>query len=73
MPTVFFPLIKKYEYINIEFIGGKVIEVHLRHNPDFSYGNDVMIPVWEDQEVNIPSGFRFIEGRDYLRKGMYVK
>lgn len=73
MPTVFFPLTKKYEYINIEFIGGKVIEVHLRHNPDFSYGNDVMIPVWEDQEVNVPSGFRFIEGSDYLRKGMYVK
>jgi hypothetical protein len=37
-----------YHTINCEFIGGNIIETHLRANPDFDFGNDYMIPVWRD-------------------------
>ena len=72
LPIEFYTLTKKYEFINVEFIDNKVIEVHLRHNPDFTYGNSIMIPVWQDQQISVPEGFRYIESNDYLRKGMYV-
>jgi hypothetical protein len=38
-----------YEWINCEFIGNKLIEVHFRRNPDFRYENNVAIPVWKDR------------------------
>lgn len=37
------------EVINVEYIGGRPIEVHLRRSPDPDYGN-VMFPIWEDQD-----------------------
>jgi hypothetical protein len=65
-------LTNKYETINIEYIDGKVIEVHLRHNPDFIYGNSIAIPVWEDQEDAAYKDLRFVEARDYKRLGFYI-
>lgn len=55
------------EYINVEFIGDKIIEVHLRQTPDPDY--DHLIPVWasdlgikkEHMEMH---GFDFIEDYD---------
>ena len=54
-------------HINVEFIGDKVIEVHLRESPDPKY--DHIIPVWasdigpkkEHMEMH---GFEFIEDYD---------
>lgn len=37
--------------INVEFIGDKVIEVHLRDTPDPEY--DEIIPIWEDTQKDI--------------------
>jgi len=37
--------------INVEFIGDKVIEVHLRDTPDPEY--DEIIPIWEDSKKDI--------------------
>lgn len=37
IPDVLKPIVAKYKNVNIEYIGDKVIEVHLRYNPDF-YG-----------------------------------
>lgn len=49
-----------YKNINCEFIDGKLIEVHLRHNPDFEkHDADFVIPVWEGQ-TTIREGFQFI-------------
>ena len=53
--------------INVEFIGDKVIEVHLRHSPDPDY--DHIIPVWasdlgpkkDHMEMH---GYDFIEAYD---------
>ena len=52
---------------NCEFIGDKLIEIHLRGNPDFRYNNDSVIPVWEGDDVNT-----YIEDNDYHRLGFII-
>jgi hypothetical protein len=72
-PNILKNLKKNYEWINCEFIGGKLIEVQFRRNPDFCYENTVAIPVWsEKSEENYP-GYRFVEDTDYQRVGFWVK
>ena len=56
-----------YNWINCEFIGNKLIEIHLRGNPDFRYNNDSVIPVWEGDSVNT-----YIEDNDYHRLGFII-
>ena len=65
----------RYKTINCEFIGGKLIEIHLRSNPDFSYGNTSMIPVWKDEEDPKPEGYTFIsdEGQELERLGIWIR
>lgn len=46
-PQILEPLRSKYQWINCEFIGDKLIEMHLRRNPDFKWDNTYFIPVWE--------------------------
>jgi hypothetical protein len=69
-PEILNDLRGKYEWINCEFIDGRLIEVHFRQNPDFRYGNSVAIPVWDDEKKK---NMRFIEDSDYLRRGFYIK
>ena len=38
--------------LNLEFVDGKVIEVHLRHNPDFQSGEEVIVPIWHDDTLD---------------------
>jgi len=71
-PSILNNLKGNYEWINCEFIGNHLIEVHFRRNPDFRYGNSVAIPVWNDEKVENMDNFRFIEDQDYLRKGFYI-
>jgi hypothetical protein len=71
-PSVLNSLKGKYEWINCEFIGNRLIEVHFRRNPDFRYGNIIAIPVWKDEKVENIENFRFIEDEDYLRRGFYI-
>jgi len=72
-PYVLKNLNGNYEWINCEFIGDKLIEVHFRRNPDFRYENNTAIPVWEDNNKEIYEDYRYIESKDYLRKGMWIK
>jgi hypothetical protein len=69
-PEILKNLKGNYEWINCEFIGGKLIEVHFRRNPDFRYGNSVAIPVWNDENVE---NMTFVEDSDHLRKGFFIK
>jgi hypothetical protein len=71
-PSVLDDLKGDYEWINCEFIGGNLIEVHFRRNPDFRYGNNVAIPIWNDQKVLNDGKYKYIEDSDYLRKGFLV-
>lgn len=72
LPSIFHQLIKKYEYINIEYIDGNPIEIHLRKNPDFQYGNSIAIPVWNDENISVSNNLRFVKSPDYNRKGFYI-
>lgn len=36
--------------LNIEFIGDKIIEIHLRHGSDFPKNSTEIIPLWSDME-----------------------
>jgi len=56
-------------YVNCEFIDGKLIEVHLRHNPDWLHNSDWLIPVWEGDNTDPPKGMKFIRDPDFKRLG----
>jgi hypothetical protein len=72
-PNILKKLKGNYEWINCEFIGEKLIEVHFRRNPDFRYDNSIAIPVWEDEKIiNKNQNLTYIESEDYLRKGFYI-
>lgn len=69
-------------YINAEFIGDKLIEIHFRPSPDPEY--DELIPVWSDREYDSKllskQGYKFISSFDnangfikHHRIGFYVK
>lgn len=51
LPSFLNHVARKYRFLNCEFINGKLIEVHLRRNPDFRWGNSVMIPKWRDEPI----------------------
>lgn len=66
--------------INVEFIGDKVIEVHLRDTPDPDY--DIIIPVWDgtDIDTDLYKDYEFIKDPDdsegqlpEKRLGFFVK
>lgn len=59
VPEVLRPIVDKYQWVNIEVIGDKVIEVHLRYNDDFSgHDCDEIIPIWKEDFYNSPAGDR---------------
>ena len=72
-PAILNKLKGEYEWINCEFIGSHLIEVHFRQNPDFKYGNSVAIPVWNDTRKENMKDYKFVNDKDYLRKGFWVK
>ncbi len=71
-PSILNDLVGDYEYINCEFIGNNLIEVHFRQNPDFRYGNNVAIPVWKEEEFKNIEGYNYIKDEDYLRSGFFI-
>jgi hypothetical protein len=71
-PEILNDLKGEYEWINCEFIGNKLIEVHFRRNPDFRYGNTVAIPVWKGDRPQKMGNLTFIEDKDYLRRGFFI-
>lgn len=73
LPQMLVNICLLYKSINCEFIGGKLIEIHVRSNPDFRYSNTIMIPVWPNQPVEPPAGFRFIQDIDEPERiGIFV-
>ena len=63
-----------HKWINCEFIGGKLIEVHLRRNEDFDEHTEHFIPVWAGQDTTPPEGYTYREYPDvHGRIGAFVK
>lgn len=72
-PKILNDLKGDYSVINCEFIENKLIEVQIRQNLDFRWGNTVAIPVWKDKPKKIFPGYRFVEDVDYERLGFFIK
>ena len=57
------------KHCNIEFVDGKVIEVHLRHSTDFPENATTIIPIWADsdqQDHHIwgDAGYTYVDNPD---------
>lgn len=74
LPEILDPFVTKYNWINVEYIGGKVIEVHFRRNQDFDGGIDEFIPVWDGESIIPPEGYTYRAYPDiHGRIGAFVK
>ena len=62
------------EWINVEYIGGRAIEVHLRYNDDFAnHSADEIIPVWSGQQTTPPPGWSWYASPAEDRLGFWTK
>jgi len=74
IPKLLWPMTMKYQWMNCEYIGGKLIEVHLRRNPDFDWDNDEFIPVWQGQDTTPPDGYQYVACPEaHGRVGAWIK
>lgn len=54
-PKVLGNLWQRTPWVNIEYVDGKIIEVHLRWNDDFSgHNSNIIYPVWRDEPMLQP-------------------
>lgn len=73
-PEILSELIERHNWMNCEFIGDKLIEVHLRRNEDFDGNINHFIPVWEGESTEPPKGYTYREYPDvHGRIGAFVK
>ena len=62
------------EWINVEYIGNRVIEVHLRYNDDFAnHDADEIIPVWRGESMITPEGWAWYHSPAGDRLGFWIK
>ena len=74
MPDILSDLWRLTPWINVEYIGNKIIEVHLRYNDDFAnHTSDEIIPVWKDQEIKQPMGWSWYASAAEDRLGFWIK
>lgn len=74
LPKFIKPFVQKYQWINCEYIGKRLIEVHFRHNEDFADGITHFIPVWEGEDTDPPDGYTYRHYPDvHGRIGAFVK
>lgn len=71
-PVILENLVGSYDWINCEFIGNRLIEVHFRQNPDFRTGNTVAIPIWDENELLNTNEYNYVRDPDYKRLGFYI-
>lgn len=73
-PQVLGELCRLTPWVNIEYVGGKIIEVHLRWNDDFAnHTGDVIYPVWKDDPMPQPKGATWYSSPGGDRLGFWVK
>ena len=73
-PEILNTLVEFHPWINCEFIGDKLIEVHLRRNEDFDGNINHFIPVWEGEDTTPPKGYTYRNYPDvHGRIGAFVK
>lgn len=73
-PDILESIKNQYQFVNCEYIGGKLIEVHFRQNPDWRFDQEEFIPVWQGQSTEAPSGYTYHEYPDiHGRIGAFVR
>lgn len=74
LPTWLADLGPHAQWINVEYIGDKAIEVHLRYNDDFAnHTADEIIPVWRGESVAQPMGYSWYASAAGERLGFWTK
>ena len=72
-PQVLGELWRLTPWVNVEYVGGKIIEVHLRWNDDFSnHSSDIIYPVWKDDPLPQPQGTTWYPSPDGDRLGFWI-
>ena len=67
-------LATKHQWINCEYIGGNLIEVHLRGNKDFIGNVEHFIPVWDGESTVPPDQYEYIDYPDiHGRIGAFIR
>jgi hypothetical protein len=73
-PAMLRGLETKTPWINVEYIGDKIIEIHLRYNDDFAnHDSDEIVPVWRGETVTQPMGWSWYSSSAGERLGFWVK
>jgi hypothetical protein len=74
LPAMLHDLKYYQQWINVEYIGDQVIEVHLRYNDDFAnHDADEIIPVWRDQPMAQPPDCTWYPSAAGDRLGFWIK
>lgn len=72
-PDVLGDLWRRTPWVNVEYVDGKIIEVHLRWNDDFSnHSGDVIYPVWKDNPLPQPPNSEWYQSPSGDRSGFWV-
>ena len=72
-PEVLADLWRLTPWVNVEYVDGKIIEVHLRWNDDFSnHNSDVIYPVWRDNPLPQPPRTKWYESPGGDRLGFWI-
>ena len=59
LPELLQNIATKYEWLNVEVIDNKIVEVHLRYNDDFiGHDADEIIPIWTEDFYDSSCGDR---------------
>jgi len=74
LPEILHGLEDRQEWINVEYIGDHVIEVHLRLNDDFAnHEADEIWPVWPESSRDTPEGCTWYASAAGERLGFWIK
>ena len=74
LPDILHGLEDHAEWINVEYIGDRVIEVHLRLNDDFAnHDADEIWPVWPETLRTQPDNMQWYDSAAGERLGFWVK
>ena len=66
IPDFLVKISEKYEWLNVECIGDKIIEIHLRYNDDFrNHDSSTIYPIWKEDFYKSECGDRI----GFLLKG----
>ena len=73
-PEVLGDLWRLTPWVNVEYVDGKIIEVHLRWNDDFSnHNSDVIYPVWRDDSLPQPKNTTWYASVGGDRLGFWIE